>query len=154
LKSDDGALQNRESRWILWLMHLTEQEIELVTARLHFTAGLLKTVRSAALLNANRTAVSGLKPSQCVELLEGYSLRALETMQHILPGGEIKNKVSKYLSEWRYVKPKTTGHDLKKRGLQPGPRYAEILRRLRAAWLDGEVKTEEEELRLLSNLVR
>lgn len=153
LKSDDGALQNRQSRWILWLMHLTEQDIEFVNARLHFTADLLKTVRSAALLNANRTAVTGLKPSQCVELLEGYSLRALETIYHILPDGEIKNKVSKYLSEWRYVKPKTTGHDLKKRGLEPGPKYSEILHRLRAAWLDGEVKSEAEELVLLSNLI-
>jgi len=43
---------------------------------------------------------------------------------------------------------------LKKRGLKPGPKYAEILRRLRAAWLDGEVKTEEEEEKLLSNLIR
>src|SRR5688572_4384572 len=145
LKSDDTELQNRQSRWILWLMHLTEQEIEFVNARLHFTADLLKTIRSAALLNANRTAVAGLKPSQCVELLEGYSLRALETIYPILADEDIKNKISKYLFEWRYAKPKTTGHDLKKRGLKPGPKYAEILRRLRAALLDGEVKTEEDE---------
>lgn len=154
LKSDDRALQNRQSRWILWLMHLTEQEIEFVNARLHFTADVLKTIRSAALLNANRIAVAGLKPSQCVELLEGYSLRALETIYPILADEDIKNKISKYLSEWRHVKPKTTGHDLKKRGLKPGPNYAELLRRLRAAWLDGEVKTEEEEEKLLSNLIR
>lgn len=154
LKSDDTALQNRQSRWILWLMHLTEQEIEFVNARLHFTADLLKMLRSASLLNANRTAVAGLKPSQCVELLEGYSLRALETIYPFLANEEIKNKISRYLSEWRHVKPKTTGHDLKERGLKPGLKYAEILRRLRAAWLDGEVKTEEEELRMLSNLIR
>jgi len=154
LKSDDTALQNRQSRWILWLMHLTEQEIEFVNARLHFTADLSKMLRSASLFNANRTAVAGLKPSQYVELLEGYSLRVLETIYPVLANEEIKNKISKYLSEWRHVKPKTTGHDLKKRGLKPGPKYAEILRRLRAAWLDGEVKTKEEELRMLSNLIR
>jgi tRNA nucleotidyltransferase (CCA-adding enzyme) len=153
LKSDDAALQNRLSRWILWLMHLTEQEIESVNARLHFTADLLKMLRSAALFNANQTAVTGLKPSQSVELLEGYSLRALETIYHVLPDEEAKNKISTYLSEWRYIKPKTTGQDLKKRGLKPGPQYAEILHRLRAAWLDGEVKTEEEELMMLSNLI-
>ena len=154
LKSDDAALQNRQSRWILWLMHLTEQEIESVNVRLHFTADLLKTLHSAALLNANQTAVVGLKPSQCVELLDGYSLRVIETVYHVLPNGEINNKFSKYLSQWRHIKPKTTGHDLKKRGLKPGPKYAETLRRLRAAWLDGEVKNKEEELMMLTHLLR
>jgi hypothetical protein len=42
---------------------------------------------------------------------------------------------------------------LKRRGLEPGPRYSEILRRLRAAWLDGEVKTEKEEIDLLVALM-
>ena len=55
LKSDDPALQNRNSRWILWLMHLTDQEIEFLNERLHFTADLLKILRSASLLNANLT---------------------------------------------------------------------------------------------------
>jgi tRNA nucleotidyltransferase (CCA-adding enzyme) len=154
LKSADTALQNRQSRWILWLMHLTGQEIESVNERLHFTADLLKIVRSASLLNTNRTAVVGLKPSQCVELLEGHSLRAIETVYHVIPDEEIKNIFSRYLSEWRHVKPKTTGHDLKKRSIPPGPKYTEILHRLRAAWLDGDVKNKEEELMMLANLMR
>ena len=153
LKSADTALQNRQSRWILWLMHLAGQEIESVNKRLHFTADLLKLVRSASLLNTNRTAVVGLKPSQCVELLEGYSLRAIETVYHVIPDEEIKNVFSKYLSGWRHVKPKTTGHDLKKHGFPPGPKYTEILHRLRAAWLDGEVKNKEEELMMLADLI-
>ena len=153
LKSNDTALQNRQSRWILWLMNLTGQEIEFVNARLHFTADLIKILRSACLLNANQTAVVGLKPSQCVELLEGYSLRAIETVYHVLPDEEIKNIFSKYLSEWRDVKPRTTGNDLKKRGIEPGPKYTEILRRLRAAWLDGDIKNEEAEIKLLDLLL-
>jgi tRNA nucleotidyltransferase/poly(A) polymerase len=42
---------------------------------------------------------------------------------------------------------------LKKRGIPPGPKYTEILRRLRAAWLDGEVKNEEQEKALLNKLL-
>ena len=66
---------------------------------------------------------------------------------------KIKGILTQYLSDWWHVKPKTTGHDLKKRGIPPGPKYTEILRRLRAAWLDGEVKSEEEEKTLLNNLI-
>jgi hypothetical protein len=42
---------------------------------------------------------------------------------------------------------------LKALGIEPGPRYAVILRQLRNAWLDGEVKTEEEEETMLQGLI-
>jgi tRNA nucleotidyltransferase (CCA-adding enzyme) len=154
LQSDDPVLQTRNSRWVLWLLHLGEQEIAFLNDRLHFTADLLKVLHSAVLLNANVTALLGLKPSQAVEMLESYSVKALEVVSSAAPEGEIKDILSKYLADWWHVKPRTTGHDLKKLGIAPGPRYAEILRRLRAAWLDGEVRTEEEEKKLLKKLSR
>ena len=153
VKSEDQALQTRNSRWALWLMHLTDQEVEFINDRLHFTADLLKVLRSIALLEANLTGLAGLKPSEAVQMLESYSFKALEVVSAALTEGEVKNILSRYLSDWWHVKPKTTGHDLKKRGIPPGPKYNEVLRRLRAAWLDGEVKTAEEEQRLLDNLL-
>ena len=154
LKSDDPALQNRNSRWLLWLMHLTDQEIEFLNERLHFKADLLKILRSAAVLESNLTALVGLKPSQVVELLEGYSIKALEVVSIAGQDEEIKSTLTKYLSEWWSVKPKTSGHDLKRRGVPPGPKYNEILRRLRAAWLDGEITTEEEEKKMLDEMLQ
>ena len=153
VKSEHAVLQNRNSRWLLWLMHLTDQDIEFINDRLHFTAELLKMLRSAALLESNLPALSGLKPSQVVELLEGYSIKVLEVFSSALQDETQKNILNRYLSEWWGLKPRTTGHDLKKRGIPPGPKYNEILRRLRAAWLDGEVKTEEEERRLLDSIL-
>lgn len=154
LKSDDPALQNRNSRWLLWLMHLTDQEIEFLNERLHFRADLLKILRSAAVLETNLTTLSGVKPSEAVELLEGYSIKALEVLSIAGQDEEIRKILTRYLTEWWYVKPKTSGHDLKKRGVPPGPKYNEILRRLRAAWLNGEVKTEEEEKKMLDEMLQ
>jgi tRNA nucleotidyltransferase (CCA-adding enzyme) len=54
-----------------------------------------------------------------------------------------------YLVHWRNIKPRTTGNELKERGLEPGPIFAEILHQLRAAWLDGEILNTEEEKILL-----
>jgi len=153
VKAQDPVLQTRNSRWLLWLMHLTDQEIEFINDRLRFKSDLLKMLHSAALLETNLPALSGLKPSEIVELLEGYSIKALEVFSIALQDEQQKSILNKYLSEWWGVKPKTTGHDLKKLGIPPGPKYNEILRRLRAAWLDGEVKTEEQEKNLLSNLL-
>jgi tRNA nucleotidyltransferase (CCA-adding enzyme) len=153
VKSEDAVLQNRNSRWILWLMHLPDQEMEFLNERLRFPSDLLKILHSASSLNANLTAVVGLKPSKAVEFLESYSIKAIEVLSRAAQDEKIRDILDKYLSEWWYVKPKTTGHDLKKRGLPPGPKYSEILRRLRAAWLDAEVKSEEEERALLNKLL-
>ena len=54
-----------------------------------------------------------------------------------------------FLVKWRHIKANITGDDLIARGIPTGPRYKEILTRLRAAWLDGEVKNEKEEKELL-----
>jgi tRNA nucleotidyltransferase (CCA-adding enzyme) len=59
-----------------------------------------------------------------------------------------------YLVTWRHIKPTINGNDLKGRGLEPGPRFAGILRRLRAAWLDGEVHSSHEEHTLLDRLLQ
>ena len=149
---DDPVLQNRNSRWVLWLMHLGNQQIESLNQRLHFPAELLKLLHSAAALRANLSGVLGLKPGKAVEFLESYLTRAIEVLSAV-QDAEIKNILNEYLYHWRHVKPKTTGHDLKKLGIAAGPKYAEILRRLRAAWLDGDVKSEEEETKLLNKLL-
>jgi tRNA nucleotidyltransferase (CCA-adding enzyme) len=154
VKSNHPLRQDRRARWLLWLMHLSEQDMQLLNKRLHFSADLLKILLSGSSLYANRTALNGLKPSQSVELLEGHALRAVEVLHKVLPDGEVREQLGKYLSEWRHVKSSTTGHDLKKLDIEPGPKYAEILRRLRAAWLDGEVKSEEEEKKMLQDLIK
>ena len=48
----------------------------------------------------------------------------------------------------------TSGETLKQMLLTPGPTYQKILIALRAAWLDGEVKTKEEEITLLKKLLK
>ena len=58
-----------------------------------------------------------------------------------------------YLEKWKNIKPFTTGDDLNHLGLKPGPKYKEILSRLRAAWLDGEISTIEEETILRDQLI-
>jgi tRNA nucleotidyltransferase (CCA-adding enzyme) len=154
LNRDSLPAQNRHSGWLLWLMHLPEQEIESINKHLYFSASLLRSLLAASAMYADLDSFASLEPSECVKRLDAYPIAAVEAVYYVIPDKKIKGVFFNYLSEWRHVKPRTTGHDLKKRGIEPGPKYAEILHRLRAAWLDGEVKTEEEELSMLSNLIR
>jgi tRNA nucleotidyltransferase (CCA-adding enzyme) len=136
--------------WTLWLMPVLAYEIELIAERLAFPVLLTKSARAASALNQDLASFKKWKPSQWTFYLD--ELPSLAVYAVYLTKRE--KALHDYLAKWQYMKPKTTGDDLKVRGLEPGPKYAEILRRLRTAWLDGEVKTEKEEERLLEILLK
>ncbi|MFN8388121.1 MAG: hypothetical protein U0X92_17125 [Anaerolineales bacterium] len=134
--------------WVLWLMNSSVSEIEDVAERLAFPVLLTNAAVSASALKQELPSCKNWKPSQWTFHLD--ELPSLSVYAVYLVSKE--NALSEYLSKWQHVKPLTTGDDLKARGLAPGPRYGEILRHLRAAWLDGEVGTEEEESQLLAKI--
>ena len=139
-------------RWLLWLMTLSEKQIESVNKRLHFTSVLYASLVSSSMLLSSLPSFAGLRPSQCVERLDEVPSLAIYAVFLAAPDGKPKENLEKYLTEWRHVRPKTTGHDLKKLGIEPGPKYQEILWTLRAAWLDGAVTSEKEEQFLLEKV--
>jgi len=142
----------RNLRWLLWLMPLSKNEIESINKRLLFTANLLKSLLASAKIYANLTSLAGLKPSECVEQLDEFPLPAVYAVSLGGPNSRSRRMLEKYISEWRHVKPHVGGHDLKNLGLLPGPQYQKILRRLRAAWLDGEITSASQESAFLRNL--
>ncbi|MEW6287558.1 MAG: hypothetical protein AB1509_15150 [Chloroflexota bacterium] len=139
--------------WLLWLMSLSQEQVSALNDRLHFTADLLASLFAVSKMYAAQSSFIGLKPSQCVERLESYPLAAVEAVGYAAKDPRVKECFDEYISKWRYIKPHLNGDDLKALGVEPGPRYAVILRRLRNAWLDGEVKTEAEEKALLKALL-
>jgi len=139
--------------WLLWLMSSSREDIASLNIRLQFTADLLASLFAVSMMFGDQSSYAGLKPSECVERLESFPVNAVEAMGYVAKDPRVKERFDEYISNWRYVKPHATGNDLKALGIEPGPRYAIILRKLRNAWLDGEVKTEGEEQTLLSLLV-
>ena len=67
---------------------------------------------------------------------------------------EIREVLENYVFRWRKQKPLTTGTDLKKLGLKPGPHYRKILERLRYAWIDGEIQSRKQENEELNRLLK
>ncbi|MBU1247981.1 MAG: CBS domain-containing protein [Proteobacteria bacterium] len=61
---------------------------------------------------------------------------------------DIKRNISQYLARLRFHTLEVDGNDLKRMGITPGPAFSEILREVRAATIDGEVETREEQLEL------
>jgi len=136
--------------YLLWLTDTTPATIKYLSDRLRFTAELTDTLLSASALKQMLPNLHNQKPSAWTFAIEKMPLTSIYGVYLITREGPLLE----YLSTWRHVKPHVNGDDLKARGLEPGPKFKEILTRLRAAWLDGEVKTEEEELLLLKKITQ
>lgn len=145
---------NRLTGWLLWLLGLTEKQIQSLNKRLHFTALYLETLLAASRLFVTLGKLMEWKPSKCVEYLDEMPYTAIQAVYLATPDGSLKLPLGKYIKEWRHVRPKTTGSDLKRLGLRPGPDYHTILRELRNAWLDREIQDEQGEKRRLEETLR
>jgi len=139
--------------WLLWLMSFSQDDITSLNERLQFTADLLASVYAVSMMFEDQSTYIGLKPSECVERLESFPVNAVEAMGYVAQDPQIKEIFDEYISRWRYVNPHTTGNDLKALGIEPGRNFAVIIRRLRNAWLNGEVSKKEEEETLLKSLI-
>ncbi len=133
----------------LWLLDLSLSAIDAAQSRLTFPLAVLNSIRAAATLRTDLPALSGSAPSKWVERLGGVPLPAIYAV--FLVSGQ--KALETYASHWQHIHPKTDGDALKALGLPPGPAYKKILLRLRAAWLDGEVASAQQEKVLLEKLI-
>jgi tRNA nucleotidyltransferase (CCA-adding enzyme) len=131
--------------WMLWLMHLSLQEVDGISIRLGFPKRLCQEIRASSMLYARQAALEGCKAGQAAEILDSYPPRSVQAVSLALgsnPGGTM---LQEYLDVWRHVRPRANGRDLEKLGFPPGPEYQRIFKKLREAWLDGEIKNAAEE---------
>lgn len=127
----------------LLLSDATAAEAADALTRLNVSRAVSEAVQSALTLAATWT-----RPSQAVAVLDSVSELA-NIAAYVRLGHP---DLSTYLSRWRFVRATTTGDDLIARGLQPGPRFKDLLWQLRAARLDGAVTSDEAERDLLNRL--
>jgi tRNA nucleotidyltransferase (CCA-adding enzyme) len=135
--------------WILLLIDHSEKDVEEIAERLAFPVQLTKATRGAASLRGDLPSFKDWKPSQWTFHLDKYPALSVYALWLVTS----EEHLHEYLETWQKIKPFTSGDDLKDIGLEPGPKYKEILSRLRAAWLDEEVNTEKEEINLRNRLI-
>ena len=90
-----------------------------------------------------------LSPSAVVEALEPLGQAAVRALALAADKGAAAERAGCFLREWRYVKPYLSASSLRRLGVAPGPELGGLLRRLRAARLDGVTRGREDELALL-----
>jgi len=134
---------------LLWLTDVPAEDLAALSRRLDFTSELSEALIGASRLKRQLPELLSARPSAWTFALEKFPPLAVYAVGLLTR----ESALTTYLTTWRHVKPRTTGEDLKSLGLPPGPKYKEILSRLRAAWLDGEVKDKEQEQNLLKEIL-
>jgi tRNA nucleotidyltransferase (CCA-adding enzyme) len=139
--------------YCIWLMTLPLASIEGVCERIHFPRNETMKIIAAGRLWKNIKSFTDYKASQIVAYLEEFPLLAVSVNCLVFQNTEINSLLRTFQTQWRFVRPTFTGNDLRKRGLPPGPIYREIISKVRNAWLDGEVKSAQEEANYLEQIL-
>jgi tRNA nucleotidyltransferase (CCA-adding enzyme) len=94
-----------------------------------------------------------LRASEIVALLEEFSPKARLLMRVVSDSWLVRQRLDQYQRRLCHIRPLLSGGDLRRMGIEPGRIYTEILTRLRAGRLDGELTTREEEEALVRRIL-
>lgn len=139
--------------FVIWFMHFAAQEVAELAKRLRFNKDLQTASEAAARLRAQHRSIGRMPASRLVSRLEKEPQLAVYAFYLAHEHGALGRALEKYARSWRHIRPGIDGNTLRKRGLAPGPAYKKILESLRAARLDGQVRTAKQEAQLLERLL-
>ena len=139
--------------YVYWVIRLSSKKARQVLSRLKLPRELARDALSACELWKEIGTLVDLPPSLATTSLEKHSSMARKAVFHATEDPLQRQLLQEYESKWSKVMPSINGHDLRSRGLSPGPAYRKILEDLRSAWLDGRINNYQEEAALLDELV-
>lgn len=139
--------------FVLWFMHFPPKVAAQLSERLRFPAELRAAVLAAAHLRLISNRLKEFDPSKIVAVLEKEPMLAVYALFLINKTNSLGKRLDRYARQWRHVQPMVDGRALRSMGLSPGPIYRQILSELRAAWMDGKVRTKKQEQTLVESLV-
>jgi tRNA nucleotidyltransferase (CCA-adding enzyme) len=100
-----------------------------------------------------RLAENNLQASSIVELLDESTEEARLLLRVATDSWLVRQRLDQYQRRLRHVRSALQGDDLRRMGIQPGPIYGDILRRLRAGRLDGQIHSRAEEELLVKEML-
>jgi tRNA nucleotidyltransferase (CCA-adding enzyme) len=149
----DIPFLRRSLIYLIWMIRLPIPQVKEILSRLKFFNAQARNIEAACILWQNLPGLTSAPISQIVRRLDETPALALYGTYLALSDPQQRELLKKYADHWGKVSASISGHDLKKRGLSPGPRFREILSILRGAWLDGKIHNQDDEAALLDELI-
>ena len=150
--------------WMLYFLGLCTgldpEQFAIIARRLNFSKR--QAAEMAALRQQIRDTAQGIfnweyhkgPPSELYFLLEPMPLEGALYLMARNPREPLQKYVSLHLTTLRHKRVEVTGNDLKSLGVEAGPRYADILRRVVGAAIDGLAVCRAEQLELARRLAK
>lgn len=149
-----GRRGARPANWPLLAWDVTPGAVPALARRLALRKRQAEAVAAAPRVRAlERSLESELANSRLVELLDPFPLPALWALAAATHSEAVRRRTVRYLRSLRRVRPALNGDDIIALGASEGPHVGHVLRRLKTAKLDGEVRTPADEERLARELL-
>ncbi len=147
-------LENSYIKWIVYFMVLTRQSmentLESVLKRFEIAPKYAKIILEERFSADKKLAwlvrSSNASNSTIYKSLSSFKTETILYMMAVGGNDSTRRMISKFITRLRYVKPQLRGNDLKKMGLQPGPKYKEILDAILMEKLNGNLSTLKQEI--------
>ncbi|MDD2679815.1 MAG: hypothetical protein PHO03_03315 [Candidatus Omnitrophica bacterium] len=147
--------------WVIYLIALLDcldvKTTKGICARLGLRKGEEKrtvTYKQTKLKALKYLSKARVKPAKIFALLEPLSYETILALRGTYNHPLFRRNITDFLDIYNGMRIFVSGNDLRGLGVLPGPRYQEIFTQVLNAKLNGRVKTKEEELALIKQLLR
>ena len=150
------AMDRRLLKWCLLFHDVGENDARSFCEQLKLTNAMIDSVVASARLRSEARQLKNpdMLPSQATQMLDNLPESAVHAAWlGAADEPTVQELLANYMIRWRYQRATISGNDLKTMGVPPGPIYRCILDQLRYAWIDGELASADEELKLLHRLL-
>jgi tRNA nucleotidyltransferase (CCA-adding enzyme) len=153
-------------RWVVYLLaltgDLTSEEFQATAVRLALAEQNRQKLCEArqrgdevlAILQRHAARRRPLPNSDLYRLLHDLPMELLLHLMARTTLDDVRRVISTFVTHLRVVDCLLTGRDLKKLGVPEGPLYSRILEEVKAARLNGQARTREDELRIVEKVWR
>lgn len=137
---------------VLLAWRLDDEALKSFVERLKFGSEASRMLKDIPALKRSLPGLTApdLKPSSVYYALERHRPETIQAAVLVTDSVPVRQRLELYLSTLRFVEMSLSGNDLKKMGVPEGKKMGALLKALKEAKLNGEVKTREGE----RNLVR
>jgi tRNA nucleotidyltransferase (CCA-adding enzyme) len=140
--------------YAVWLIPLADERAAEIALRLRLPASMQKDLVKASQVWVVRKGLLDMKPSEIVLSLDGLPSYILYACYLLTNNQKLRDLLVEYVTHWSKVEATINGSELISRGIPQGPVYHEAIDTLRNAWLDGIIRTRDEEEIMLQKILK
>lgn len=147
--------------WLIYLIGLLDVmdigKVKVFCSSFAFRRGEEKRVLSYKKISRkfiSELSRAKIKPSRIFALLEPLSYEVILLIKAKYSNKHLQSNISNFFEIYNGMRIYSSGQDLGSLGVKPGPDYKRIFSRVLEAKLNGGIKTKEEEIFLIKQLIR